>query len=52
MTTSMDSRQAKALVDEHYRKVAKRWQERVTDGPFMKQLRAGKLAGESLEDFF
>jgi len=52
MTTSMDSRQANALVDEHYRKVAKRWQERVTDGPFMKQLRAGKLGEKALKIFF
>ena len=52
MTTSMDSQQAKALVDEHYRKVAKRWQERVTDGPFMMQLRAGKLPENALKIFF
>jgi pyrroloquinoline quinone (PQQ) biosynthesis protein C len=52
MTTSMDSQQAKALVDEHYRKVAKRWQERVTEGPFMKRLRAGKLPENALKIFF
>jgi pyrroloquinoline quinone (PQQ) biosynthesis protein C len=52
MTTSMDSQQAKALVDEHYRKVANRWQERVTDGSFMKQLRAGKLTEKALKIFF
>jgi pyrroloquinoline quinone (PQQ) biosynthesis protein C len=52
MTTSINSQQAKELVDEHYKKVAARWQERVTDGPFMKQLRSGKLSGKALKLFF
>jgi pyrroloquinoline quinone (PQQ) biosynthesis protein C len=43
---------AKALVDEHYEKVAARWQERVTAGPFMQQLRAGKLPHRALKIFF
>ena len=52
MTTAMDSQQAKKQVDGHYRKVAKRWQERVTDGPFMQQLRSGKLPQNALKMFF
>jgi len=43
---------AKALVDEHYQKVAARWQERVTEGPFMQQLRSGKLPHRALKIFF
>ena len=49
---SMDSASAKGLVDEHYKKVAKRWQERVTAGPFMRQLRNGKLPEKALKIFF
>ena len=52
MSERMSSREAKAYVDEHYRKVAKRWQERVTDAPFMQQLRSGKLSREALRVFF
>jgi pyrroloquinoline quinone (PQQ) biosynthesis protein C len=48
----MDSQQAKGLVDEHYKKVAQRWQERVTDRPFMQQLRAGTLPKKALKTFF
>ena len=52
MSMSMDSQQAKGLVDEHYKKVAQRWQERVTDRPFMQQLRAGTLPEKALKTFF
>jgi pyrroloquinoline quinone (PQQ) biosynthesis protein C len=52
MTRPVDSGEANALVDEHYNKVAKRWKERVTDAPFMQQLRAGKLPPEALRIFF
>ena len=48
----MNDQDAKTRVDEHYKKVAKRWQERVTDGPFMKQLRSGKLPEKALKLFF
>ena len=39
-------------VNEHYRKVAARWRARVTDSPFMQQLRAGTLPRETLRTFF
>jgi pyrroloquinoline quinone (PQQ) biosynthesis protein C len=51
----MDKRdhiQAKERVDEHYGKVAKRWQERVTDGAFMRHLRSGTLPEKALKLFF
>jgi pyrroloquinoline quinone (PQQ) biosynthesis protein C len=48
----MNDKQAKALVDEHYKKVAARWQERVTNGPFMEQLKSGKLSDRALTIFF
>jgi pyrroloquinoline quinone (PQQ) biosynthesis protein C len=48
----MNDKQAKALVDEHYKKVAARWQERVTHGPFMAQLKSGKLSHRALKIFF
>jgi len=48
----MNDKQAKALVDEHYKKVASRWRERVTDGSFMQQLRSGKLPAKTLKVFF
>ena len=48
----MNSTEAKAQVDEHYRKVAKRWKERITDAPFMQQLRAGQLSRAALRLFF
>src|SRR5262245_9918932 len=49
MTSSDDADQ---FVQEHYRKVAGRWRSRVTDSPFMQQLRAGKLSREQLRIFF
>ena len=43
-----NSKDAGEYVNEHYRKVAARWRARVTDAPFMQQLRAGTLpAGEA-----
>src|SRR6266446_667504 len=44
--------QAGEYVNEHYRKVAARWRARVTDSPFMQQLRAGTLPREALTTFF
>ena len=49
---TIDSAEAKRQVDEHYKKVAKRWQERVTDGSFMRQLKAGTLPQKVLKIFF
>ena len=48
----MTSAAAKAYVDDFYRKVAERWRERVSDGPFMKGLRTGALSREALRVFF
>jgi pyrroloquinoline quinone (PQQ) biosynthesis protein C len=48
----MNKVEAKALVDEFYRKVAARWNERVTQGPFMKGLLAGTLPRAALALFF
>lgn len=48
----MDTVEAKALVDEHYKKVAARWKERVTRGAFMEKLRAGTLPRAALRLFF
>ena len=48
----MNDKDAKSLVDEHYQKVAKRWRERVTDRPFMQQLKSGKLSDRALKIFF
>jgi thiaminase len=44
MNIKLDRVEAKAYVDEIYRKVAKRWRERVTDAEFMKRLAAGTLS--------
>ena len=52
MTETMSSNQAKAFVDEHYRKVARRWKERITDAPFMQRLKSGTLSKEALQLFF
>jgi len=52
MTVAMSSTQAKAYVDELYNKVARRWQERVTDSPFMKQLTSGSLPKTAFRIFF
>ena len=47
-----DPKHADDYVNEHYRKVAARWRERVTDSPFMQQLRAGTLPLDALRTFF
>lgn len=52
MTQRMSSGEAKAYVDEHYKKVAKRWKERITDAPFMQKLRSGELSRAALKIFF
>ncbi len=52
MGIEMSSSEAKAYVDEFYKRVAKRWKERVTDAPFMQQLRSGALAQRALRLFF
>ena len=48
----MNSAEAKAFVDDFYKKVAARWKERVTNGPFMEKLRAGTLPRAALRLFF
>jgi pyrroloquinoline quinone (PQQ) biosynthesis protein C len=48
----MTSAEATAFVEEHYRKVAARWKERVTDAPFMQKLRSGTLSRDALRLFF
>ena len=47
-----DRKDAREYVNEHYRKVAARWRERVTNSPFMQQLTAGTLPREALRTFF
>jgi pyrroloquinoline quinone (PQQ) biosynthesis protein C len=44
--------EAKAIVDELYRKVAERWEARVNQTPFMKQLVQGQLPQKVLQTFF
>ena len=48
----MDKKQAEAYVNELYRKAAARWQEKVTESPFMQQLVTGKLPIETIRLFF
>jgi pyrroloquinoline quinone (PQQ) biosynthesis protein C len=48
----MKSAEAKATVDELYRKGAARWEERVTRSPFMQQLIQGKLPLDTMRLFF
>jgi hypothetical protein len=38
MNATHENDQAGEYVNDHYRKVAARWRERVTDSPFMQQL--------------
>ena len=52
MAQRIGSSEAKAFVDEHYKKVARRWKERVTDAPFMQKLRSGELPRDALRTFF
>ena len=44
--------EAKAVVDGLYVKVRERWEEKVNQKPFMKQLTSGKLPQETLRTFF
>src|SRR5258705_8879927 len=48
----MDEKNAKAYVDELYRKVRQRWKERVTEGQFMRELAVGRLSKDALRVFF
>jgi pyrroloquinoline quinone (PQQ) biosynthesis protein C len=48
----MKSVEAKAFVDDFYKKVAARWKERITNAPFMEKLRAGTLPRSALRLFF
>lgn len=52
MTESIGGNEAKKIVDEHYRKVARRWEERVTNGAFMRKLKSGTLSHNALKIFF
>ncbi|TMA88357.1 MAG: hypothetical protein E6J74_27495 [Deltaproteobacteria bacterium] len=52
MNIKLERAEAKAYVDQIYRKVAKRWQERVTDAEFMKRLSSGTLSKKALRMFF
>ena len=47
-----EAKHAGEYVNEHYRKVAARWRARVTDSPFMQQLRAGTQPRDALRTFF
>jgi hypothetical protein len=44
MNVKLNPGEAKAYVDELYRKVAKRWEERVTCSRFMRELNLGTLS--------
>jgi pyrroloquinoline quinone (PQQ) biosynthesis protein C len=48
----MDDKEAKACVDEIYKKVRQRWKERITEGQFMRALAAGTLPRDALRMFF
>jgi pyrroloquinoline quinone (PQQ) biosynthesis protein C len=48
----MNRIEAKAFVDEFYKKVAARWKKRVTGGAFMEKLRGGTLPPAALRLFF
>ena len=52
MAAKMSARDARAYVDELYRKVAKRWEERVTNSQFMKELTTGRLPKKTFRLFF
>src|SRR5262249_16969324 len=52
MGEKMTAREAKAYVDELYRKVAKRWEERVNHSQFMKELTTGRLSKRVFRLFF
>jgi len=48
----LSAQEAKAYVDTLNKKVLQRWQERVTDGPFMKKFLDGTLPLSSIKLFF
>jgi len=48
----MGPEDAKAFVDALNKKVIQRWQERVTDGPFMRPFLEGKLPMPAIKLFF
>ena len=48
----MTSQEAKAYVDYLYAKMYERWKEKIQSGPFMTQLRAGKLSLPVIRQFF
>src|SRR5207244_12997542 len=52
MGAKMSAAEAKAYVDELYRKVAKRWEERVTNSQFMEELTTGRLPKKTFRLFF
>src|SRR5262250_2278691 len=52
MHVKMSPEDAKACVDRIYRKVAKRWEERVTQSQFMKELTTGRLSKQVFRLFF
>src|SRR2546430_8803152 len=52
MGAKMGADEAKAYVDELYRKVAKRWEERVTRSQFMQELTTGRLSKKVFRIFF
>src|SRR5215831_7898713 len=52
MREKMTAREAKTYMDELYRKVGKRWEERVTQSQFMKELTTGRLSKQVFRLFF
>src|SRR5262249_52775720 len=52
MGKKMTAGEANAYVDELYRKVAKRWEERVNHSQFMKELTTGRLPKQVFRLFF
>jgi pyrroloquinoline quinone (PQQ) biosynthesis protein C len=52
MNLKMSAEEAKAYVDDLYRKVAKRWEERVTHSQFMQELVSGHLPKNTFRIFF
>src|SRR5512142_428567 len=52
MGSGMSGEAAKEVVDSLYAKVRQRWQERVSDGPFMCALGHGTLPRQALRTFF
>src|SRR5436309_11880272 len=51
MAAKMSAGDAKAYVDELYRKVEKRWEERITRSQFMKELTTGRLPKKTFRLF-